>query len=251
MASYWDPDYTSELTPRLDVSPDVMRALLGEPDELVETPWRRHFRLLREPDRVGVEAFCAELDCLHQEFGFIVEEMDQAIRVLYGDYPRLQRLSLIYHTDSFFFRVHAYREKVFRLVNHWCALDVPSTAKGSNEAVLRGLGERALSGVVRALRSFSQEPMFERAVWLRNRLNHDLARRDEMVSGVGTGKWPSLQASSRIDDVVFAHEEVHFLLLSATLQVAHSKVQEDLGKLLERLETFRGEIIATLKTLTS
>jgi hypothetical protein len=111
--------YTSELTPRLDVSEEIARILFeGEP-EPARSKVRVQFDGLDEVDRKAVVAYCEELDCLHEDLGFILFELDQAVTVLYRDSLHLKRLAIICYSDSFHCRVHAYREKVFRLVNHF------------------------------------------------------------------------------------------------------------------------------------
>jgi hypothetical protein len=40
------------------------------------------------------------------------------VAVLYSRSFHLKRFAIICHSDNFVFRVHAYREKTFKLVNH-------------------------------------------------------------------------------------------------------------------------------------
>jgi hypothetical protein len=240
---YWYPVDTTELTPRLDLAPEL-EALLDEKgeDSAEDPPWRKHFAQLDADDQREVVSYCQELDCLHQEFRFILAEMDQSVQALYSDSLHLKRLSLIYHTDNFYLRVHAYRERVFRLINHFFGLKVSGRQLTNNSVLekLRGLGRPELVGLLGEL---ERDRMFSRAMWLRNRLAHGPAERD------WRGHWPSLEARARIDDVFFGRSEISALDRVTDLDRAHDAKQESLGALRDRLEKFRNELVAMLQSL--
>ena len=121
--------YTAGLTPRLDVSDEVWRILFEDEPEPPKCHVRVQFERLDEADRKAVIAYCEELD-------FILFELDQAVIALYRDSLHLKRLAIICYSDSFHFRVHAYREKAFKLVNHFLGLKLPEK-EDFNEKLLK------------------------------------------------------------------------------------------------------------------
>lgn len=237
------PDYTSQLTPVLDLSPQVEAILFEGERQLLSLPWRVHFSRLSMHDQQQVIAYCMELDCLHQEFGFILEEMDQSVKVLYPDSLYLKRMALIYHTDNFYFRVPAYREKVFKLVNQFLYLKIPDNERKFNNEVTAHIARLNLTQLSKLLSQFDQDPMFSKAMWLRNRIVHDLARRD------WPGNWPSLETRARIDDVIFYTDKIDTWDRTSDWDRAHESKQEDLGNLYKRIEKFRDELLSTLRIL--
>ena len=144
------PLYTTNLTPRLDVPEEVWRIVFEGEEMPRPTAHRGHYERLDADDRKAVVAYCEELDCLHEDLQFILEELDQSVKTLYANSLHLKRLAIVYHLDNFYFRVHAYREKVFKLVNHFLSLQVQDDEAGFNGRLLSTL---RLTG--RALRGYS------------------------------------------------------------------------------------------------
>src|SRR3989304_1310188 len=121
-----NPLYTAELTPRTDLSEELCRiidnALGHEGPPGPPSKVRVHFARLGEEDRNEVVAYCEELDCLHEDLDFLLSELDQAVEALYHNSLHLKRLAIISYSDSYYFRVHAYWEKVYKLVKHFLGL---------------------------------------------------------------------------------------------------------------------------------
>jgi HEPN superfamily protein len=237
------PGYTSQLTPVLDLPPQVEALVFEGEGQRLSEPCRAHFSQLDVDDQQQVIAYCMELDCLHQEFGFILEEMDESVKVLYPNSLYLKRMALIYHTDNFYFRVPAYREKVFKLVNHFLDLKIPENENKFNNEVSAHIVRLKLTQLSKLLSQFDRDRMFSRAMWLRNRIVHDLARRD------WPGHWPSLEARARIDDVIFYTDKFDAWDRTTDWDRAHESKQEELGNLYKRIEQFRDELLSTLRIL--
>ena len=91
------------------------------------------------------------LDCLHEDLEFILFDLETALDFSYPDEPYYQRLALIYHTDNVDLRVHAYRDKVYRLID--CFLGTNENLKEKrigdfHDKVRTALGDRGLKRAV-------------------------------------------------------------------------------------------------------
>ena len=228
--------YTAELTPRLDISDEIARILFeGEP-EPTKSKARVQFTRLDEGDRKAVVAYCEELDCLHEDLGFILFELDQAVTVLYKDSLHLKRLSIICYSDSFHFRVHAYREKVFKLVNHFLGLKLPEK-DGFNEKLLKLLLATRRSELAKLIEAFRRDKALNEAIGFRHLAAHALAHRD----------WPTITAARRVDDQTLARSASYELDRETDLDRLHRRVQKRLGTVSARLDQFRRDLVARLE----
>src|SRR5207249_5148787 len=144
------------------------------------------------------------------------------------DKLNLKRLALTYHIDNFHLRVHAYGEKVFRLINHFLPLNVdPALTGGFKRDVLEALRTRGASEVVSLLKEF--QAVFQHEVEMRHLLVHRPARRD----------WPTLEALRRVEDHFYAKSEVYKLDRVTDLDRKHRQEQEALGQVRARRAAFR------------
>jgi hypothetical protein len=120
--------YTAGLTPRFELPEDlrtVFQAILEHaPEErkVIEDVYPWFFRLTAI-DRAAFVDYCEELDCLHEDLDFAVFDLETALDFSYRDEFYWQRLALVYHVDNVDFRVHAYREKLFRLLDCFLGRD--------------------------------------------------------------------------------------------------------------------------------
>lgn len=187
--------YTAELTPRTDVPEEIARIL---DDDEPRPRVRVHFDRLDAEDRKGVVAYCEELDCLHEDLGFIIAELDQAVAVLYSRSLHLKRLAIICHSDNFVFRVHAYREKAFKLVDHFLGLKLPEKggkeknsagdqSPGFNERLLKLLRATRRQDLVELLEAFRRDKALNAAIQFRHLAAHTRAHRE----------WPTISAGRR------------------------------------------------------
>lgn len=240
--------YTTVLTPRLDISDELARILFeGEP-EPPKSNVRVQLDSLDEADRKAVIAYCEELDCLHEDLDFIIFEFDQAVTALYSESLHLKRLAIICYSDSFYFRVHAYREKVFKLVNHFLRLklpDKPWKEKDSNNTSTSGFNDKLLK-LLRATRkpeladfleTFHRDKALNEAIRFRHLTTHALAHRD----------WPTVTAARRIDDQELARSAAYELDRETDLDRLHRRVQRRLGALSARLAQFRRDLVVLME----
>ncbi len=240
--------YTAELTPRLDISDELARILFeGEP-EPAKSKVRVQYDALDVVDQRAVVAYCEELDCLHEDLGFILDELDQAVTALYKDSLHLKRLAIICYSDSFHFRVHAYREKVFRLVNHFLGLRLRETGgdqKDSNKGGRNGFNEKVLKLLIATrrpelaslLQSFHRDKALNEVIRFRHLAVHALAHRE----------WPTITAARRVDDQTLARSAAYKLDRETDLDRLHHKVQKRLEVVSVRLDQFRRDLVALLE----
>jgi hypothetical protein len=125
--------YTLSLTPRFELTKDawdVVGPIFFEGRQYVSPekayPW---FFALDEEDRGGIVRYSEELDCLHEDLVFALLDFETGQVDSYSDKLMsvdaslyFRRLALIYHTENVDHRVYAYREKVFKLVQHFFGL---------------------------------------------------------------------------------------------------------------------------------
>lgn len=235
-SSDWHPAYTVELTPRFDLSKEVWILLFGNEAWDRQSGVRAHWRKLDKADQEAVVAYCEELDCLHDDLRFILEEMDQSVGTLYADHLELKRLALVYHIDNFYFRIHAYREKLFRLVNHFLSLRVNDGGR-FNQRIIGALRGRGLHALMQLLRRFDRDRVLREAIDLRHLLVHAIARRE----------WPTVTTGRRLDDRMLAKSEIYVLDRVTDLDRLYETRQRRLGRILSRLEQFRADVVAALR----
>jgi Cthe_2314-like HEPN len=239
--------YTAGLTTRLDLEDEIARLFFEDEPEPPKSHVRLQFERLDEADRKAVIAYCEELDCLHEDLDFILFELDQAVTALYSDSLHLKRLAIICYSDSFHFRVHAYREKVFKLINHFLGLKLPDNVwaeKNSNKASGNGFNEKILkllratrrAELAQLLEVFHREKALKEAIRFRHLAAHALAHRD----------WPTVTATRRVDDQALARSAVYELDRETDLDRLHRKVEKRLSALSSRLHQFRRDLLALL-----
>lgn len=237
--------YTAKLTPRFEV-PEDLRTMLDpilwdkpyEPGSYrAAFPW---FFRLGEDDRDVLIDYCEELDCLHEDLEFILFDLQTAVEFSYPENPYLQRLALIYHMDNVDVRVHAYREKIFKLVD--CFLgrsehrrDAPGT--NFNKQVCDALSQRHCGKVITVLNRLSREVRIKSALERRRLFVHGLARRD----------WALLEASHRIDEQISEPGPITDLEQQANLVALQQQRIADVDSLCELLAQFRYDLATELQ----
>jgi hypothetical protein len=244
--------YTATLTPRTDISEELARILFeGEPAPQ-KTKARVHFDHLGEDDQNAVVAYCEELDCLHEDLDFIIAELDQAVVVLYSRSLHLKRLAIICHSDNFNFRIHAYREKAFKLVNRFLGLTLSekvgkgktSTGDGSpgfNEKVLKLLRTTRRLDVAELLEVFRRDKALNEAIQFRHLAAHAHAHRE----------WPTISAGRRVEDHTLVRSPAYKIDRETDLDRLHQLVQKRFAKVTARLEQFRRDLVAHLERAVS
>jgi hypothetical protein len=159
--------YTLSLTPRFEVSRemwDIIGPILFEGREYVSPekscPW---FFALDDVDRSGIVLYSEELDCLHEDLDFALIDLQTGQEDSYSDRSMsvdasmyLRRLALIYHTENVDLRGYAYREKVFKLVQHFFGMKGikdDNRLKDQVRAALKRDGLDTIVSLLDALRS--------------------------------------------------------------------------------------------------
>lgn len=253
------PVYTVELTPREEVSEQlgaILDAILYEPGEEVAPRQEAHvsFNKLDEEDRKKFVSYCEELDCLHEEYDWILFELDGAVRYLYPYRLDWIALSLVYHEDNFYFRMHAYREKVFKLINYGLGLKIPDDSRNLrnfNDAVLEKVRERGLTNVADVLTKLcGGDRVFSDAFQRRKHLTHLLAIREPIRkpgSAPTTSRPTALATARRINAHIFGVSGLDEIQSVADLHTVHMETQKRLGDICERLAQFRDDLVAALK----
>jgi len=183
-----------------------------------------------------------ELDCWHEDLDFLLFEMDTSVRYFHQDRLDLKRLAIIYHTDNFYFRIHAYREKVFQLVNVFLDLGIPDHHPNLNDKVFEKLGQRGLSELSRLLGDLTSDPALSEAIGRRKSFAHRLARRD--WEGLD---WRSLQSNQRIKDQITNVSESDRVERFPNFEAFHRSRLKEFGRICERLAKFRDELVVALK----
>lgn len=236
------PLYTYELTSRAaeEIDEELFAQLFGPIEDLPSTcsPANR----LDESRREIFVSYCMELDCWHEDLGFLLFEMDTSVRYIHPERLDRKRLAILYHTDNFYFRIHAYREKVFQLVSVFLGLAIPDRHPQFNDKVLEELKSRGLGELNRLLSDLSSDPMLVEAIGRRNPFAHRLARRDWEKRD-----WSSLQSNQRINDQITNVSESDWIERFANFESFHFARLEEFGRICERLAEFRDGLVAALK----
>ena len=241
--------YTGKLTPRLDVPEEFARLIFGdEPKD----PVRLHFERLKDEDRCAVVAYCEELDCLHEDLGFLAEELDDSVADLYRRSFYRRRLAIIYHSDNLDFRVHAYREKAFKLVNHFLGLKIvdrlqvrgasaDESTMGFNHKVLKMLEATKRLDLVTLLGAFRRDKALTQALKLRRLLAHAQAVRES----------ETISATRRIDDQGLPRSAAEKIDRETNLDRLYEKVDKRVTTVHKRLEQFRRDLVAELERVVT
>jgi hypothetical protein len=206
-------------------------------------------------DRQGSVRYCEELDCLHEDIDFISFELHGAVTLFYRNNFELKRLALVYHEDNFYFRVHAYREKLFKLVNHMFGFKVVARSeaitmgprRGFNDEVRARLKREGLAKLVKLVDGLSSQEMLQEVLRRRNRLAHSLAERHPLEEGRPT--WPTTTTQQRAIDWTVGRSDVDEFDRATDLDRLHEKKQEELQAIKRRLEQFRQEFVTILQGL--
>lgn len=239
------PVYTRELTPEADAKvPDEVLELFFGPCEQsgdqaasLEKCYRRYYQL-DEDHRKELVSYCMELDFWHEDLDFLLFEMDTSVQYIHQERFDLKRLAILYHTDNFYFRIHAYREKVFQLVSVFLGLGIPDRRHPQfNDKVLEELKSRGLGELNRLLSDLSSDPMLVEAIGRRNPFAHRLAKRDSRI----------LRSDERIYDYIYDRSDSEKKDKITDLNLYHILKLEDFGRICERLAEFRDGLIAALK----
>lgn len=237
------PLYTWELTPRFELPEDYRRILdpilVGEPykGEGVDAayPW---FRALSAQHRDKLVQYCEELDRLHEDLDFALFDLETATVFVYEDlYHR--RLALAYHADNVDMRVHAYREKTFKLVNYFFGgLAEDDEDPRLNNKVFDELRERGRGRVVARLREFRGDAQISAALERRKLFVHYCADR--------SGK-PMLTPSQWIEEQISEVRGLGELEQLMNFEELLKRTREEIDEICERLAGFRYRLVAELK----
>jgi len=233
------PLYTAELTPRFALPGELWAVLKPNKGVSLEDAYPWVFRLL-EDDRITFLEYCEELDCLHEDLEFVLFDLQTAIDFSYPEEPYFQRLALIYHTDNVDLRVHAYREKVFKLIDCFLGRDENrrDTPGGDfGKRVLDALSHQGLGRVVSLVNKLARDFTISAAVERRNLFVHGLAKRD----------WRLLKAGQRIDEKITEPNGVTAMERYANLASLQQQRRAEVDAICERLAQFRHDLVAELK----
>ncbi len=235
--------YTHELTPGgiETVSDELFDQLIkaleqsGNEPRPLEERYTRYYQL-DEAQRKDLLNYCLELDFWHEDLDFLLFEMDTSVRYFHQDRLDLKRLAVIYHTDNFYFRIHAYREKVFQLVSVFLGLGIPDRDPKFNDKVLNEIDRKGLGGLRRLLSDLCSDPALSEATGRRNPLAHRLAKRD----------WAILRSDERLHEYVYGSSDSEKIDKVTDLERYHVIKLDEFGRICERLAKFRDELVVAL-----
>lgn len=198
-------------------------------------PW---FRALSAQHRDKCVQYCEELDRLHEDLDFALFDLETATVFVYEDlYHR--RLVLAYHADNVDMRVHAYREKVFKLVNYFFGgLVEDHEDPRLNNKVLDELSKRGGGRVVACLRELRGDAQIAAALERRKLFVHYCADR--------SGK-PMLTPSQWIEEQITEVRELNELAQLMNFEELLKRTREEIDDICERLGGFRYRLVAELK----
>lgn len=240
--------YTSELTPEAiqEVSDEDYTQLIeaceraGIQLNSLEEKYTRYYQL-HEIQRNELVSYCMELDFWHEDLDFLLFEMDTSVRYFHQDRLDLKRRAVIYHTDNFYFRLHAYREKVFRLLNVFLGLEIPDRDPMFNDKLISELASKGLGELKSLLSDLSNDPMWSEFIVRRNRFAHRLAKRDLGI----------LRSDERMYDLLYDRSDSEKKDKITDLNLYHIYKLEEFGRICERLAKFRDGLAAALKASCS
>jgi Cthe_2314-like HEPN len=164
-----DAVFEAALSDDFPDSPEGLRAIVHGIVERVGTrPWPSPEPLLDE--------FCLECDAMHEQFDFLLYEMDLAVQVLHETRLEDRRLALLYHADNFCLRLYTYREKVYQLVNQALRVGVDIRDRDLRRSI-REWGQSENPRVIQLLDGLERDPRIHRMIRERNAIVHQIARR--------------------------------------------------------------------------
>lgn len=249
--------YTRELTPSLEVPDEfwaVLEPIIGDltgEHSSAPYPW---FQRLGTEDQQGLLRYCVEMDRLHEDFELVSWELglvEGHLEDLYRDDPKKGLYfcgrTIVYHRDNADVRVHAYREKVYKLLDHFMGGVVRNeVATGNrnrdfNKRVRDALSRQGLGRVVTLLNELESDKKISAALRRRNKLVHECAQWEN---------WPMLQPNEWINEQMgstvsrLAEKWMNFPSLL-------KETREEIAEISERLVKFRFDLVGEMKaTLT-
>ncbi len=239
--------YSLWLTPRFEMPQDaweIVGPILFEGREYVAPeeayPW---FFALDDSDRQGVVNYCEELDCLHEDFDFALIDMETAQEDSYSD--RLmkvdasmyfRRLALSYHTENVDLRVYAYREKVFKLVQHFLGLRGIKDGNRLKDHVRNAL-QHDLQPLASLLDTLGGSIRVPAALERRKLFTHGLKERDQ---------FQFLTTTARVDDPVAGLDAIAKAQMYMDLDAVYRQRWSEISELCASLAQFRFDLVQRL-----
>jgi hypothetical protein len=182
-------------------------------------------------------SYCLELDAIHEDLDFLLYEMDMAVRFLHAELLDDKRMALVYHSDNFYLRIHAYWEKVFALVNHCLELGFLDADHNLRGKVFAALSQPRLRQVSEILNGLQRDPMISKAIRRRHRLVHAIAERE----------WTVISPEQRADEHFRGRRAVDEIERMGNVEELHRGRQEEFGRMCGRLARFRDDLVKALQ----
>ena len=244
--------YTFQLTPRFELTEEawaVVGPILFEgrdyPQPSEAYPW---FFSGDNEDRRALVKYCEDLDCLHEDLDFALFDLETAQESSYSDSlldvddsMYFRRLALIYHAENVDLRVYAYREKVFKLVQHFFGM------KGISDRDLRfkdrvraELTRRGLDAIASRLDTLGRDIKLRAALERRNLFTHGLKERDE---------FSALTSAARIDEDVTGLGTAAKAQLYMDLDAAYRQPCSEIDEVCLSLAWFRFDLVQQLVSI--
>ena len=204
-------------------------------------PW---FFALDDNDRQGVVNYSEELDCLHEDFEFALIDMETAQEDSYSDKLMkvdasmyFRRLALSYHTENIDLRVYAYREKVFKLVQHFFGLRGIKDGNRLKDYVRNALVQHDLHSLASLLDTLGGSTRVPAALERRKLFTHGLKERDQ---------FPFLTTTARIDDPVAGLDAIAKVQMYMDLDAVYRQRWSEINELCTSLAQFRFDLVQRL-----
>ncbi len=245
------PVYTWRLTPDSFVADASKKGGGGhrlqqdDPPPDVREQYPLFFRL-QDQGRELFFGYCAELDLIHEDLNFIVEcELEQEFDFSEGaEELFLHQWRMLYNADNADFRVHAYREKAFKLVNIGLQLGVSDRAGSPldsskldfNHTVIQALARRRFAEIGKLFTDLHIDAHVRQTMERRKLLTHKLAKRDPVLA-------PKRLIELRSNDV----DDIEAVGRLADLDSWRKRKRRELDAICERLVEFRWSLVDALK----
>jgi hypothetical protein len=245
-----DKLYSLWLTPRFEITKDaweIVGPILFEGREYVPPeeayPW---FFSLDDNDRQGVVNYSEELDCLHEDLDFALIDMETAQEDSYSDRfmkvdasMYFRRLALSYHTENVDLRVYAYREKVFKLVQHLFGLKGIKDGNRLKDHVRNALIRHDLVSIAPRLDTLGDSARVPAVLERRRLFTHGLKERDQ---------FRFLTPTSRFDDSQEGLDTTAKAQRYMDLEAAYRQRWSEIDELCASLAQFRFDLVQRLTT---
>jgi hypothetical protein len=245
--------YTLSLTPRFELPKEaweVVTPILFEGRDYLPPerayPW---FFALDNEDRTGVLLYSEELDCLHEDLEFALIDMQAAHEDMYSDKLMsvdasmyFRRLALIYHADNVDLRIYAYREKVFKLVQHFFGLKGITDDDRLKERVRVALKQHTRGDVVTLLDSLRGNITVHAALERRRLFTHGLKEQDQ---------FRFLTSTVRVDDAAEGLGTIEKAERYMDMDAAYDRRLLEIDQLCELLARFRLNLVQRLTSASS